>query len=106
MLFFGVGYHYRDGLLYYLGFKSYKFKYEEAEDKRISDVRNYQVLENHKGKAIGIDVSEFQGKIDWDVVEIIEENYPLQFVFIRATAGNDRVDSQFEENWDGAKEEK
>lgn len=106
LLFFGVGYHYRDGFLYYLGFKSYKLKYEAAEAKRISDVRNYQVLENHQGKAIGLDVSEFQGKIDWTLVETIEENHPLEFVFIRATAGNDREDGRFEENWLGAKKRK
>jgi lysozyme len=106
LLFLGVGYHYRDGLLYYLGFKSYKLKYEAAEAKRISDVRNYQVLEKHQGKAIGIDVSEFQGKIDWTLVETIEENHPLEFVFIRATAGNDREDGQFKENWKGAKSRK
>jgi lysozyme len=106
LLFLGVGYHYRDGFLYYLGFKSYKLKYEAAEAKRLSDVRNYQVLEKHQGKAIGLDVSEFQGKIDWTLVETIEENHPLEFVFIRATAGNDRVDGRFEENWLGAKNRK
>ena len=106
LLFFGIGYHYRDGLLYYLGFKSYKLKYEQAEAKRISDVRNYQVLENHQGKAIGLDVSEFQGKIDWTLVEKLENDYPLEFVFIRATAGNDREDRQFETNWLGAKKSK
>lgn len=106
LLFFGVGYHYRDGLLYYLGFKSYKLRYEAAEAKRISDVRNYQVLEKHQGKAIGVDVSEFQGTINWTLVETMEENYPLEFVFIRATAGNDRVDGQFEKNWLGAKKSK
>ncbi|HEY6143493.1 MAG TPA: glycoside hydrolase family 25 protein [Flavobacterium sp.] len=106
LLFFGVFYHYRIGLAYYLGFKSYKLQYEEAEAKRISDVRNYQVLEKHKGKAIGLDISEYQGNIDWDLVKTIEENHPLDFVFIRATAGNDRVDSQFEKNWLGAHKRK
>lgn len=106
LLFFGVFYHYRIGLAYYLGFKSYKLQYEEAEAKRISDVRNYQVLEKHKGKAIGLDISEYQGKIDWDLVKTIEENHPLEFVFIRATAGNDRVDGQFEKNWLGAHKRK
>lgn len=106
LLFLGVGYHYRNGLLYYLGFKSYKLKYEQAEAKRISDVRNYQVLENHQGKAIGLDVSEFQGKIDWTLVETIEDNYPLEFVFIRATAGNDREDRRFKYNWTEAKKKK
>ncbi|SHG99645.1 lysozyme [Flavobacterium fluvii] len=106
LLFLGVCYHYRNGLAYYFSFKSHKISYEEAEAKRISDVRNYQVLENHQGKAIGIDVSEFQGKIDWTLVETIEEDHPLEFVFIRATAGNDRVDGQFEDNWLGVKKRK
>lgn len=99
-------YHYRDGLAYYLGFKSSKVLDEDAVDKHLSDVRNIQVLENHKGKVIGIDVSEFQGKVEWDEVEILEEKYPVQFVFVRATAGNDRVDRQFKKNWEGAKEHK
>ena len=106
LLFLGVSYHYRNGLLYYLGFKSYKLKYEQAEAKRISDIRNYQVLENHKGKAIGLDISEYQGKIDWDLVENLENEYPIEFIFIRATAGNDREDQQFEKNWLGAKKRK
>jgi lysozyme len=106
LLFLGVGYHYRNGLLYYLGFKSYKIQYEQAEAKRISDIRNFQILEKHQGKAIGLDLSEYQGKIDWDLVENVENEYPIEFVFIRATAGNDREDGQFEENWLGAKKRK
>ncbi|MFB9077317.1 glycoside hydrolase family 25 protein [Flavobacterium procerum] len=105
-LFVGVIYHYRHGLAYYLGFKSEKVIGEDEVDKHLSDVRNIRVLENHKGKVIGIDVSEFQGKVDWDEVEILEDKYPIQFVFIRATAGNDRVDRQFKKNWTGAKENK
>lgn len=106
LLFVGIIYHYRDGLSYYLGFKSDKVLGEDEVDKHLSDVRNIQVLEKHKGKVIGIDVSEFQGKVDWDEVAILEEKYPVQFVFIRATAGNDRVDSKFKRNWEGAKEHK
>jgi lysozyme len=93
-------------LLYYLGFKSYKLKYEQAEAKRISDIRNFQVLKNHQGKAIGLDVSENQGVIHWDLVKNIESEYPIEFVIIRATAGNDRKDAQFEKNWLGAKNKK
>ncbi|MBB4803626.1 lysozyme [Flavobacterium nitrogenifigens] len=106
LLFIGVIYHYRKGLAYYLGFKSEKVLDEDEVDKHLSDVRNIRVLENHKGKVIGIDVSEFQGKVDWEEVEILDEKYPVQFVFIRATAGNDRVDRQFKRNWEGAKENK
>lgn len=106
LLFIGIVYHYRKGLAYYLGFKSEKVLDEDAVDKHLSDVRNIRVLENHKGKVVGIDVSEFQGKVDWEEVEILDEKYPVQFVFIRATAGNDRVDRQFKKNWAGAKENK
>lgn len=106
LLFIGIVYHYRKGLAYYLGFKSEKVLEEDAVDKHLSDVRNIRVLENHKGKVIGIDVSEFQGKVDWEEVEILDEKYPVHFVFIRATAGNNRVDRQFRKNWEGAKENK
>lgn len=106
VLFFGLSYHYREGLQYYLGFKSNKILNAKAEAKRISDVRNYQVLENHPGKSIGLDVSEFQGTIDWTSVESIEDSYPIEFVFIRATAGNDREDAKFSANWLGAKNKK
>lgn len=106
LIFIGTIYHYRAGLAYYLGFKTDKVLDEDEVDKHLSDVRNIRVLENHKGKVVGIDVSEFQGEVDWDEVEILDEKYPVQFVFIRATAGNDRVDRQFKRNWEGAKENK
>lgn len=102
LFLFAVGYHYRNGLAYYFGFKSNKAM-KEMEAKRISDVRNYEVLEKHEGKAIGFDISEFQGEVAWDLIDKVENNYPLQFVFIRATAGNDRPDKKFDANWLGAK---
>ena len=106
VLIVAVGYHYRDGLAYYFSFKSDKILREETEARRISDVRNYQVLEKHEGKSIGLDVSEYQGKIRWTYVDTLENKYPLHFVFIRATVGKDRKDRQFDKNWLGAKENK
>ena len=105
-LIIGVGFHYQNGLAYYFSFKSNRVIKAESEAKRISDVRNFQVLEKHEGKSIGIDVSEYQGKISWSYVDTIEKKYPLHFVFIRATVGKDRPDRQFERNWRGAKENK
>lgn len=106
LLFVVVIYHYRRGLAYYLGFKSDKLSEKEAEDKRLSDVRNFQVLAKHEGKSIGLDVSEYQGKISWSYVDTLEQKYPIHFVFIRATVGRDRKDFQFKRNWIGAKENK
>lgn len=105
-LVIGVGFHYRNGFAYYLGFKSNKITKANSEEKRISDVRNFQVLEKHEGKSIGIDVSEYQGNINWSDLGVLEKKYPLDFVFIRATVGKDRQDYQFKENWIGARANK
>ena len=102
VLTFWIAYYYSNGLAYYFSFKSNKVIHLE-EDKRISDVRNHHVLDVHVGKAIGLDVSEYQGKINWSDVDSLESKYPVNFVFIRATVGNDRLDKQFDENWRGAK---
>ncbi len=48
----------------------------------------------------GIDVSLYQGKIDW---QELSEKQKIDFVFIRATAGNNRIDSRFDYNWEQAK---
>lgn len=99
-------YHYRDGLAYYFSFKSDKVIKAEREAKRMSDVRNFQILEKHEGKSIGLDVSEYQGTISWSYVDTLEQKYALHYVFIRATVGKDRKDRKFERNWLGAKENK
>lgn len=99
LVVFAVGFHYRNGLAYYLGFKS-KFSNQSAsEQKRISDVRNYTLLSKYESNPAGIDVSEYQGTILWDSVHLVENEFPIQFVFVRATAGVDYVDKKFAENW-------
>ena len=50
-LLLGLGFHYRNGLAYYFSFKSDKVIKADSDAKRISDVRNFQVLENHEGKS-------------------------------------------------------
>jgi lysozyme len=105
-LVFSLGYHYRKGLSYYLGFISHKINSTEVKAKHISDARNFQVLESHKGKSIGLDVSEFQGEIDWTSTKTIDKSYAVDFVFIRATAGMDKVDRKFNYNWSEAKNNK
>src|SRR3954447_22051737 len=48
----------------------------------------------------GIDVSKYQGKIDWASVR----SAGTHFAFIKATEGGTHVDERFVENWDGAKQ--
>lgn len=91
-------YQKKDGILYYLGFKikntELTASQRKLEDKRISDI-----VTNHKGKIFGIDVSQYQGTIDWDNVEAIEEQFELKFVIVRATAGSNKIDLKFKKNW-------
>jgi lysozyme len=96
---FGI-YHYRNAILYYFSFKSDKVLKED----KVAQARIYQVLKAHKEMTFGFDVSQFQGEIHWNEIDSIEHKFPLHFVLIRATAGNDKQDSQFDSNWKGAKE--
>ena len=48
----------------------------------------------------GIDVSKYQGQIDWTSVR----SAGTRFAFIKATEGGSLVDERFAENWQGAKQ--
>lgn len=47
----------------------------------------------------GIDVSKYQGDIDWDLVH----NSGIRFAWIKATEGGDYLDEKFSRNWELAK---
>jgi len=54
----------------------------------------------------GIDVSHYQGTIDWELLRnrgTIDE-CPIRFVMIKATEGTDRLDSKFKRNFSMARE--
>lgn len=103
LLFLGLllatAYHYRSGLAYYFGFKSNKISKATAEQQRLTDVRNYTLLSKYKANPVGIDISEYQGAIVWDSVRVIANEFPIRFVFVRATVGMDRPDKMFKQNW-------
>ena len=48
----------------------------------------------------GIDVSKYQGNIDWAAVR----DSGVQFAWIKSTEGGDRIDSKFQANFEEAKE--
>jgi lysozyme len=66
--------------------------------------RNRKILAHHDDKVAGIDISEYQSNIDWETVELIAGKHPIGFVFIRATAGKNKVDSKFKRYWHKAKD--
>lgn len=54
--------------------------------------------DNHLGpgnKLTGIDVSHYQGEVDWSTVS----QQPIHFVFIKSSQGHATVDSQYKNNW-------
>ncbi|HEX4047428.1 MAG TPA: GH25 family lysozyme [Elusimicrobiota bacterium] len=72
------------------GGKEGAFRADALEPDAVPQVGPYQVR--------GIDVSHFQGAIDWGKVSASG----VSFAYIKATEGGDYVDDQFAANWSGA----
>jgi GH25 family lysozyme M1 (1,4-beta-N-acetylmuramidase) len=61
-------------------------------------------LDIHNDKyTFGIDVSHYNGIIDWSVVK--ESKHPIEFVFVRSTMGKNGVDRRYNENLNGAEKQ-
>jgi len=58
-------------------------------------VLHFNNIDREKYPIIGVDVSSYQGEIDWNR---LSEN-DIQFAFIKATEGSSFVDPFFEKNW-------
>lgn len=58
-----------------------------------------QVFENFPDGILGIDISEYQGKINFPKLQFQLQNHPIEFLVIRATMGSDGVDRRFKQNW-------
>lgn len=72
-------------------------------EKSKHDARNILLMQAHDDKSFGIDVSQYQGKIEWDSVSLINTEFPIDFIFVRATMGEKGKDSKFQKNWEGVK---
>ncbi|WP_333695601.1 glycoside hydrolase family 25 protein [Flavobacterium sp.] len=97
-------YHYRTVLAYYFSFKS-KHSLSTSASK-VEEAHVFQVLSRHPHYVFGFDVSEYQGDIAWEKVSTVADTFQLHFVFIRATAGKDKVDARFKTNWASARKQK
>ena len=58
-------------------------------------------LFGHSKYIFGIDISHYQGKINWNKLQ--KSHHPIKYIFIRSTMGDDGVDSRFQKNWKNAK---
>jgi len=97
----GVAWHYRSGIKYYFKEISSGKNNTEWKDAKY-DIRNVELMTKHDDKIFGIDISQYQGRIDWIQVNTINDKFPVDFIFIRSTMGESGVDSKFKSNWKSA----
>lgn len=95
-IWFGITF--KDGITYF-----FSTERGTANEKTIFDVRTIEVLKRHENSMVGFDISQYQGVIDWTVIDSVGSKAPLEFVFIRATMGVDAKDRAFDLNWKGAR---
>lgn len=105
-IFLIVGYslwHYRT-IVYYYSSTLFDQSTSAAEKERNTyDARNIFVMTQHDDKVFGIDISQYQDKIKWQEVNLINDSFVIDYIFIRATMGEDKVDKRFKYNWQGVK---
>ena len=63
------------------------------------DVRNINLMKRHDDHLFGIDVSQYQGTIQWEEVLHINDEFPIDFIYVRATMGEEGKDKKYTENW-------
>lgn len=90
-----------------VGYTFKKWMYgEDRGEVRTADEhahRNLELMGRHDGYIYGVDISQYQGRVKWIEVNTIHDEVPLDFVFIRATMGERKRDTRFDENWEAAR---
>jgi len=71
-----------------------------GEDPNYRSYKSFAIRIPKKYSVHGIDVSSYQGKIDWKMVKSMrEDSVHITFAFIKATEGISSVDAYFQRNW-------
>lgn len=71
-----------------------------GEDPNYRTYKSFAIRIPKKYRIHGIDVSSYQGKIDWKQVKSMkEDSVHITFAFIKATEGISSVDAYFQRNW-------
>ncbi len=83
------------GAFYYFVIRPYSYRWKECGGRKAYGICLPCCYEVH-----GIDISRHQGIIDWDkLVQAQVAEFPVQFVFMKATEGGDHSDPTFERNF-------
>lgn len=87
------------GVFYYFFIRPYAYRW-----KPCYGMKGYGVCMPHGYKVHGIDISHYQGDINWKMLEQTRQGlFPVQFIFMKATEGGDYSDKRFVANFDSAK---
>lgn len=87
-------------VFYYFVIRPYAYRWKPCEGRKEYGVCIPCGYEIH-----GIDISHYQGKIDWDKLLLNKSNsFPLHFIFMKATEGGDHGDDTFESNFAAARD--
>jgi lysozyme len=93
---------------------AYKYKgiayntIHKHQKKKISNKRRVKiqsVVSDYPQALYGIDISHYQGHVNWNKVAMVHKEKPIQFVFLRATMGI-RKDKHYDNNWSTIKRKK
>ena len=86
-------------VFYYFFIRPYAYRW-----KPCYGLKGYGVCMPHGYKVHGIDISHYQGEIDWKMLaQTRQSQFPIRFVFMKATEGGDFADEKFIANFDSAK---
>lgn len=84
---------------YYFFIRPYAYRW-----KPCSGYQEYGVCMPSGYTVHGIDISHYQGNIDWKKVSShISPHFPIKFVFVKATEGGDLGDDKFAANFESAR---
>ena len=84
---------------YYFFIRPYAYRW-----KPCYGLKGYGVCMPHGYKIHGIDISHYQGEIDWKMLrQTHQSQFPIRFVFMKATEGGDYADDKFIANFDSAR---
>lgn len=87
------------GVFYYFFIRPYAYRW-----KPCYGMKGYGVCMPHGYKVHGIDISHYQGDINWKMLaQTRQGQFPVQFIFMKATEGGDYSDKRFVANFDSAK---
>ena len=84
---------------YYFFIRPYAYRW-----KPCYGLKGYGVCMPAGYQVHGIDISHYQGEVDWRMLsQTREAKFPIRFIFMKATEGGDYADNNFIANFDSAK---